>query len=149
MGGQPPILPSPIEAEDLMSPATPRTPIALEVLAYSPTDFFHCMYCERLFDAMGIGAEVRREARTGYPSRIVDEAWRLSTWLQDLSANYGEQLRIRVIDPQSPEGLYGSLQHWIRVYPTFIINRRKKYSGWDRETLERLLAESGRRLDLS
>jgi hypothetical protein len=72
---------------------------------------------------------------------MLEEARCLSAWLRDLAVRYGEQLRVRVIDPQSPEGFYKSLRYWVRSYPTFIINRRTKYTGWDRETLERLLAD--------
>jgi hypothetical protein len=73
---------------------------------------------------------------------MLDEAGRLSAWLQDLSARYGEQLRIHIIDPQSPEGFFKSLRYWVRRYPTFIIDRRAKYTGWDRTALERLLPNS-------
>jgi hypothetical protein len=75
MGGQPPILPSPVNAEDTMSPTTPQVSIIPEVLVHMPTDFFHC---ERLFDATGIGTEVRR-----YPTLLstdglstLDGTWR-------------------------------------------------------------------------
>jgi hypothetical protein len=85
--------------------------------------------------------------QAGYPPQILEEAGRLSAWLQELSAKCGKQLRIRVIDPQSPEGLYKSLRYWVRTYPTFIINGRKKYTGWDPEALEQLVADCGGRLD--
>ena len=124
-----------------MSSAPRRVPVLLEILAHVPTDFFHCMHCERLFDATGIGTEVRRETQAGYPLQMLEEAGRLSAWLHDLLARCGKQLCIRVIDPQSPEGLYKSLRYWVRQYPTFIINRKTKYTGWDPEALERLLAD--------
>jgi hypothetical protein len=105
------------------------------------------MHCERVFDVAGIGAAVRIEARSGYPSQMLDETQRLTAWLQALSARWGKQLHIRVIDPQSPEGLYKSLRYWVHRYPTFIINRRKKHVGWDPEAVERLLADCGGRPD--
>jgi hypothetical protein len=58
--------------------------VLLEVLAYVPTDFFHCLHCERLFDAVEIGAAVRRETRTYYLPDMLEEADRLAAWLQDL-----------------------------------------------------------------
>jgi hypothetical protein len=106
------------------------------------------MHCERLFDVTGIGVEVRREPRNDYPSQMIEEVQRLSAWVQDWSATCGERLRVRVIDPQFPEGVYKSLCHRIRSYPTFIINRRTKHTGWDREIVERLLADCSGRLDL-
>jgi hypothetical protein len=123
--------------------------VLLEVLAHVPTEFFHCLHCERVFDVTDVGAEVRREARASYPSQILEEAQRLSTLLTELSAKWGKLLQIRVIDPQSPEGLYKSLRHWIRRYPTFVIDRRAVYTGWDREALEQLLAGFDGRFDLA
>jgi hypothetical protein len=85
---------------------------------------------------------VHREIQADYPPEVLDEAGRLAMWLQDLSARYGEQLCIHFIDPQSPEGLFKSLRYWVRRYPTFIIDRRAKYTGWDQAALERLLPVS-------
>jgi hypothetical protein len=119
---------------------TPQ-PVLLEILAHVPTDFFHCLHCERLFDMAGIGAPVHGEMQADYPSHVVDEAARLATWLQDLSARYGEQLHVRIIDPQSLEGFFKSLRYWVRRYPTFIIDRRTKHIGWELAALEQLLAD--------
>jgi hypothetical protein len=124
-----------------MPPALQPGPVLLEVLAHIPTDFFHCSHCERLFDAADIGAAVRQEMRSTYPPEMLAEAGRLATWLLDLSARYGEQLRIRVVDPQSMEGFFKSLRYWVHLYPTFIINRRTKYTGWEPPALEHLLAD--------
>ncbi|NIV34428.1 MAG: hypothetical protein GWN58_34705 [Anaerolineae bacterium] len=116
-----------------------REPVLLEVLAHIPTDFFHCFHCERLFDAAGIGAAARQEMRSTYPPEMLDEAGRLASWLQDLSARHGERLHVRVVDPQSAEGFFKSLRHWVRRYPAFIINRRTKYIGWEPAAVERSL----------
>jgi hypothetical protein len=116
-------------------------PVLLEVLAHIPTDFFHCLHCERLFAAADIGAPVRREIRSSYPPDMLEEAERLTAWLLELSARYGEQLHIRVVDPQSAEGLFKSLRYWVRRYPAFIIDRRTKYTGWEPITIEHVLAD--------
>ena len=115
--------------------------VLLKVLAYVPTDFFHCIHCERMFDAAGVGASVRREIRAAYPPEMLEEAERLAVWLQDLSARWGERLHIRIVDPQSLEGLFTSLRYWVRRYPTFVVDRRTKYTGWEPAALERLLAD--------
>ncbi|MFQ6101936.1 MAG: hypothetical protein ACE5OS_11990 [Anaerolineae bacterium] len=116
-------------------------PVLVEVLAYIPTDFFHCLHCERLFDAAGIGASMHQEIQTSYPPEMLEEAEQLAAWLYDLSVRYGDQLHIQVIDPQSLQGFLKSLRHWVRRYPTFIINHRTKYTGWEPAVLERLLEE--------
>ena len=86
---------------------------------------------------------MHREMQVAYPPEMLEEAERLVTWLRDLSARYGEQLHIRIVDPQSVEGFFKSLRHRVRRYPTFIINRRAKYTGWEPAALERLLPGSG------
>jgi hypothetical protein len=116
-------------------------PILLEVLAHVPTDFFHCSHCERLFDAAGIGLPVHQEMQSSYPPEMLEEGERLAIRLQDLSAQYGERLHIRVVDPQSLEGFFKSLRYWVRQYPAFIINHRTKYIGWEPAVLAHLLEE--------
>jgi hypothetical protein len=115
-------------------------PVLLEVLAHMPTDFFHCTHCERFFGAADIGAAVHREIRSAYPPRVLEEASRLAAWLLELSSEYGERLHIRTVDPQSLEGFVKSLRYWVRQYPTFIIDRKTKYTGWEPAGLARLLA---------
>ena len=122
-----------------MPPAS--QPVHVEVLAHIPTDFFHCSHCERLLDAAGVGASAHRENRAAYPPEVLQEAERLATWLQDLSARYGDQVHVRVVDPQSAEGFFKSLRYWVRRYPTFVVNRCIKYTGWEPGVLDRLLEE--------
>jgi hypothetical protein len=105
-----------------------------------PTDWHYCSRCERLFEAVDIGQPVRREMRAGYPSGIVEQAGRLATWLNELSARHGERLQIRVVDPQSLEGFALSLRYWVRRYPAFVLNGRV-VTGWDHAALELLLAD--------
>ena len=116
-------------------------PVRLQVFAHIPTDFFHCSHCERMFDIAGVGASVHRENQTAYPPDVLEEAERLAAWLQDLSARYGDQIHIRVVDPQSPEGFAKSLRYLVGRYPTFVINQRVKHTGWEPAPLDRLLEE--------
>lgn len=124
-----------------MSPTPQPIFVRLEVLAYMPTDYFHCLHCEQVFGVANVGATVRQEVRSTYPPEILKDAERLAVWLGNLSAQYGEQLHIRVVDPQSMEGFFKSLRYWVRRYPAFIINHRTKYTGWEPAALERLLAD--------
>jgi hypothetical protein len=116
-------------------------PVLLEVLAYIPVDFTQCSYCERLLDAAEVGASVHQEIKAAYPPEIVEQAERLAAWLQELSAQYGDRLHIRVVDPQSATGFFKSLRYWIHQYPAFVVNRRKKVTGWNPADVERLLAD--------
>ena len=40
-------------------------------------------------------------------------------------------------------GLWKSLRHWVRTYPTFIVNGQAKYAGWDLGALDALLRAGG------
>jgi len=116
-------------------------PVLLEVLAHMPTDLFHCMHCEQLFDAAGIGRAVHQQIQADYPQEMLEEVGRLAGWLQDLSARHGEQLHIRIIDPQSLEGFVKSLRHWVGKYPAFIIDGQEKHVGWEPTPLNSMLEE--------
>jgi hypothetical protein len=113
----------------------------LEVLAHAPTDLFHCLHCERLFDAADIGARVHQEIRDSYPPEMLEEAEHLAAWLQDLSVRYADRLRVRLVDPQSVEGFLKSLRYGVRRYPAFIVNGQAGYVGWERDALDRVLEE--------
>jgi len=120
-------------------------------MAHMPTDWRHCSHCERLFEAAEIGEQVRREMLADYPPEVLEETGRLALWLQELLISYGQDLQIRVVDPQSLEGFALSLRYWIRRYPTFILNGRT-VTGWDQAALQRLLTDQtsqGRHSDLA
>lgn len=92
-----------------------------------------------MFSQSGIGEKVNQEIMREYPADLLADHLRLSDWVVELVAQYGPDIRIRVIDPQSGLGLWKSLRHWVRRYPTFIINGRHKHSGWDKESLNAAL----------
>jgi hypothetical protein len=97
------------------------------------------MHCEQLFSQAGIGKLVHQEEIDQYPEDIKQESARLARWILDLSHRYGRQIKIRVVDPQSIEGFFRSLRYWVREYPTFIVDRRAKYTGWDQAALDEIL----------
>jgi hypothetical protein len=113
--------------------------ISLQVFAPVLTDFFHCMHCEQIFAEAGIGHSVHQEEREQYPPDVKREYERLGHLLFDLDARYGDQIQIRVIDPQSLEGFIKSVRYWVRKYPTFIVDGKRKIIGWDQERLEEVL----------
>jgi len=66
---------------------------------------------------------------------MVAEAARLADWLLELTETFGDNISLRVIDPQSPEGLVKSIRYWVRKYPAFILDGRQRIIGWDHEAL--------------
>jgi hypothetical protein len=114
-------------------------PISLQVIAPVITNFYYCMHCEQIFSQTGIGQQVHQEEIDGYPEDIKGDVTRLTDWLFEIAHQYGDQIQIQVIDPQSIEGVFKSLRYWIRKYPAFIVNSREKFIGWDKATLEGIL----------
>jgi hypothetical protein len=117
--------------------------INLEVIALLISGAKHCSHCQNFFDDAGISQQVQQEQLNSYPEEMWQDYARLSQMVRDLSARYGDQLRIILIDPHSPLGLWKSLRHWVRTYPTFIVNGQAKYTGWDLAPLDALLREGG------
>jgi hypothetical protein len=113
--------------------------VSVQVIAPVLTNFFHCMHCEQVFDQAGIGQKVHQEELEQYPKDVKQETARLANWLFHLSDRYGDQIDIRVIDPQSPEGLLKSARYRVREYPTFIVDGREKIIGWDQAALDSAL----------
>ena len=116
--------------------------IRLEILSLVPTSYNQCSHCETLYGQSGIGVKVHEEILQEYPPDLLQDHVRLSFWVEELAARYGSNILIRVIDPQSGLGFLKCLRHRVRRYPTFIVNGRAKYSGWDKEALENLLQEA-------
>ncbi len=74
-----------------------------------------------------------------YPDDLLEDHYRLTAWVVELATRYRDRLLIQVIDPQSSLGLFKSLRHWVREYPTFIVDGQEKIVGWDRAALDAAL----------
>ena len=78
-----------------------------------------------------------------YPPEWQEDFQRLSDVIMDLSARYQESILIQIWDPRSLQGLMKSLRYWVRRYPTFIVEGREKFSGWDIEQLDQSIVTAG------
>ena len=114
-------------------------PIRLEIVTNVLTFFGQCRRCEILLDQVELGKKSRQKEVEEYPSDLKEEYAKLSEWTQELTRLYKHRLLIRLIDVQSPLGIYKSLRHRIRTYPTFIVEGKEIYAGWDKDRLESLL----------
>ena len=116
------------------------TPVYLEVIAPTYQGMGFCSVCELFLSEADISDEPARHSLEEYPPEWQMEFQRLADWVSDLAARYGDAIRIKVIDPQSPEGLLKSLRYWVRKYPTWILDGQKRVVGWDRPALEATLS---------
>jgi len=114
-------------------------PIRLEIVTKVITFFDHCRRCKVLFDQTGLDQKLHQKEMDEYPSDLKEEYRNLSDWIRELSRLYKHRLQIRLIDVQSPLGIYKSLRHRIRTYPAFIVEGKETYIGWDKSQLESLL----------
>ncbi len=114
-------------------------PIRLEIVTKMLTFFGQCRRCELVFDQVDLGKKSRQREMEEYPPDLREEDTKLREWIRELTRLYKHRLLIRLIDVQSPLGIYKSLRHRIRTYPTFIVEGKETYAGWDRGRLENLL----------
>jgi hypothetical protein len=106
-----------------------------------------CQSCNDFFDDAGLIQKINQEVLDSYPAAMWEEYGRLSRLVRDLSTRYGGQIRVTLIDPHTPMGLWKSVRHWVRRYPTFIVDGQAKVAGWNQGALEALLKARGARLN--
>jgi hypothetical protein len=111
----------------------------LEVVTKVITYFDQCRRCKILFDQAGFDQKLRQKEMDEYPPDLKEEYTKLSDWIRELNRLYKHRLFIKLIDVQSPLGMYKSLRYRIRSYPTFIVEGKETYTGWDKRQLESLL----------
>jgi hypothetical protein len=114
-------------------------PIRLEIVTKVVTFFDHCRRCQVIFDQAGLDKKIHQKEMEEYPPDLKEEYMKLSDWIRELSRLYKHRLLIKLIDVQSPLGIYKSLRHRIRIYPTFIVEGKETYTGWNKSQLENLL----------
>ena len=114
-------------------------PIVLEIVTRVITSFGQCRRCKILFDEAGFDQKVHQKELDEYPADLKEEYTKLSDWIRELNGLYKHRLSIKLIDVQSPLGIYKSLRYRIRTYPTFIVEGKETYVGWDKSQLESLL----------
>jgi hypothetical protein len=114
-------------------------PVILEIVTRVLTTFDHCRHCEFLFDQAGLDELHHQREINEYPPDLKEEYLRLSNLIRELNRRYKDRLLIKVIDVQSVLGIYKSIRHRIRNYPTFIVAGNELYTGWDEDALAALL----------
>jgi len=70
---------------------------------------------------------------------VKEDSLKLAELFCELDQLYKHKIRIRLIDAQSPWGIYKSLVHRFRTYPAFIVEKKEVCKGWDREKLKEVI----------
>jgi hypothetical protein len=114
-------------------------PILLEIVTQVLTSYDHCHRCDVIFDQAGLDKKFHQKDVNDFPPDLREDCIKLSEWMKELAHLYKHRLLMKLIDVQSFLGMYKSLRHGIRRYPTFIIEGKDVYTGWDKSQLEGLL----------
>jgi hypothetical protein len=114
-------------------------PVYVEVITKVLTTYDHCYRRELIFEQVGLNKKFHRRDVNEYPEEAKEEFLRLSQWIRDLAKLYKHRILFKVIDAQSPMGLFKSLRHGAWKYPAFIVEGDNKYVGWDTKRPEALI----------
>lgn len=113
------------------------TPITIEVIMPMLTSLeFGCSKCGILFNQLGLEKDYRSSCSDEYPEELRQEAAAILDALRGLSSLYKHRIRFKLIDAQSPLGLWKLIRHRIFKLPAFIVDNKHVCSGCDREKLE-------------
>ncbi|MBI4673368.1 MAG: hypothetical protein HY741_17085 [Chloroflexi bacterium] len=125
---------------DLSTRTVQSKPILVEILAYAPTQFFHCQHCEFVWQQVGAGAALHQEQLdSSIPDDLKREYANLSAWVRGTVDLYGGRVVFKIIDVASLEGLLKSVRYRARRYPAFIIEGKERYTGTDYEQVKSLI----------
>jgi hypothetical protein len=117
-------------------------PVLIEVVAPVLSGVeMSCRGCDLVLHSLGLKGKDRKGCIDEFPEDWKQAVASLSTWLKDLSRLYRHRIRIRIIDAQSPLGLWKQLRYRVFKFPAFIVDQKKAYAGWDSQALEALIDE--------
>jgi hypothetical protein len=120
-------------------------PLIVQVIAYAPTQFFHCTHCEVLFqeaDVKGVKKFHADAMETSMPPDMMQEYRILSDWVLSAVERYNGRVVFKIIDAASMEGLLKSVRYGVRSYPTVIVNGKAKHTGVDFGRAETLIDQN-------
>jgi hypothetical protein len=109
----------------------------VEIIAYAPTEFYHCQHCEVVWGHLDLGDRLHAEQRkSSLPEDLQAEYAAISDWVERAFDRYGDRLIVKVVDAASVEGLFKAVRHRARRFPAFIIDGEERVVGFDRDRLD-------------
>ncbi len=118
-------------------------PLMVEIIAYAPTQYFHCQHCEVVWNEAEIGGvkKFHEDAvNSSIPPELMQDYQKMSDWVIDAVERYGGRVVFKVIDAASFEGLLKSVRYGVRRYPTVIVDGKERQTGTDFKRAESLIA---------
>jgi hypothetical protein len=82
-----------------------------------------------------------------YPEEAKAEFLHVSDWIRAVRTRYGNRVAVRLVDPQSPAGIWKVFRHRIRHFPAFFVDGAERIAGWEGDpdgAIARALAQQGK-----
>ncbi len=124
---------------------SPERPVLIDVIAYAPAAFFHCLHCELIWQESAVRTKDRAEQlASSLPDDLRDQYQQLSDWVHGMLAAHGPRLRFRILDAVSVAGFVAAVRYGVRQFPAVIVDGKERSVGaqFERATMliERRLA---------
>lgn len=127
-------------------------PVTVDIVAYAPTEFFHCLHCEVIWREGGIGQKIHAEQRTAsLPPDLAADYERIGQWATQLADRHRGAVEIRLTDAASFEGLFKTIRYRLGRFPMIIVNGRDRSTATDLDRVTALVdarVEEHAKLDL-
>jgi len=117
-------------------------PLKVEIIAYAPTQFYHCTHCEVVWQATEAPGTKKWHddmLETSMPAEMMQAYRNLSDWVINAAEHYGGRVVFKVIDATSLEGFIKSLRYRVRKFPAVLIEGKGKSVGDDFKQVEAML----------
>jgi hypothetical protein len=122
-------------------------PVTVEIIAYTPTEFFHCLHCEVVWQQGGVGQKIHAEQRaSSLPLDLAEQYADIGAWAAQLQERFGDRLRLRIVDAVSMEGVFKAIRYRLGRLPAIVVDSRDRCDAAD---LERASAIVARRVEES
>ena len=77
-------------------------PLMVEIIAYAPTAYYHCMHCEVAWREMGTNNRIHEEQlESSLPEDLIQEYQAVSDWVRQIFRVHCDRILVRVIDAAS------------------------------------------------
>ena len=101
-------------------------PLLVEIVAYAPTGFYHCIHCEVVWQQTGFSKGLHEEqVQSALPPDLLQDYQAVSDWVHHLLRTHCDRVMIKVIDSASLEGVWKSVRHGLGRYPAVIVGGRR------------------------
>lgn len=105
-------------------------PVVVEVFTPNPLIFNECVECEFIWRDIDHDDPIhRRRVLSQLPPGQAQDYLNMSIWVEQLLSQYGNQVKLRVVDADSLEGITKSGQYGINSYPAIVVDRRYVYTA--------------------